>query len=408
MMDRIIFLENNVSGFEAMVKAKRRGHHVIFMTSDLKHYNKKFALDALQEVDEIIEIDSSVDVPGILGEIKRIGKIDAFLSFNDMHARTAAEVAKALGLPGIDPIAVANAKNKAKSRRIFKEKNVPSIHYTYVLEHELPKLKNINFPVVIKPTDGTASRFVKLLDHEDDLRKYYSEIKEVDSYGRSIKREKEFLIEKYITGDVVSVEMLCYEGSYHVLGLTGRDISGMPFFVETGFYFPLEREDADEIINVALKAVEVLGIDFGFCHVELILSEDGPVVIEVNPRLAGAVIPKLMHISTGQDPLDLVLDLHLGKRIDIQGEQKKQLICGHYFYSNRVGKVQRLHHLDEVRKLDYCIQASITKGIGTHINGLSSNFDLIGNVIFEADDMEDAKLKKERIEQTVQIEVMDD
>ena len=72
--------------------------------------------------------------------------------------------------------------------------------------------------------------------------------------------------------------------------------------METGHVFPVEADPAVvETVRTALKAV---GMTTGATHTEVRSTMDGPVVIEINARPAGGMIPELVRLATGIDLLE--------------------------------------------------------------------------------------------------------
>ena len=66
-------------------------------------------------------------------------------------------------------------------------------------------------------------------------------------------------------------------------------------FRETGDFMPhpLETEEAETVVAVAIAAAEALGVRSGALHTEIKLTPDGPRIIEVNGRIGGGAIDAL-------------------------------------------------------------------------------------------------------------------
>ncbi|WKL34244.1 ATP-grasp domain-containing protein (plasmid) [Sinorhizobium meliloti] len=88
-----------------------------------------------------------------------------------------------------------------------------------------------------------------------------------------------------------------------------------PCFVEVGHDYPaaLPERSLQELASFAAGAVSALGIEFGPAHVEFVIADSGPVVIEVNPRLAGGMIPVMLSHALGTSILDMVINLYAGE-----------------------------------------------------------------------------------------------
>ena len=55
------------------------------------------------------------------------------------------------------------------------------------------------------------------------------------------------------------------------------------------------------------QALRALGLGWGPAHVELRLTQDGPRIVEVNPRLAGGMIPRMVEEALGIDLIEHVV-----------------------------------------------------------------------------------------------------
>ena len=64
--------------------------------------------------------------------------------------------------------------------------------------------------------------------------------------------------------------------------------------------------------NYLFRILDAVGYDCGATHTEIMLTEDGPILVEINPRLVGAKIARLMNYSLNKSVHELLIDLHLG------------------------------------------------------------------------------------------------
>lgn len=118
---------------------------------------------------------------------------------------------------------------------------------------------------------------------------------------RGQPREAGALVEEYLVGPEVSVESLSYHGETVLLGVTDKMLGPHPCFFERGETFPsvLPPELTQACADVARAAPEAVGHDFGAARVEVKLTAKGPRLIEVNARMGGAQITRLVRESTG-------------------------------------------------------------------------------------------------------------
>ncbi|WP_018132421.1 hypothetical protein [Effusibacillus pohliae] len=100
-MAHILFIESNPIGFEGIKKAKKHGHSVTFVTTDLNYYYKRNQLQPVQQnIDRIIELTSYDDMNQVEKDLlKSLGneKPDSIMTFNELHVHVAAELAARFG-----------------------------------------------------------------------------------------------------------------------------------------------------------------------------------------------------------------------------------------------------------------------------------------------------------------------
>ena len=173
---------------------------------------------------------------------------------------------------------------------------------------------NIIYPCISKPVDNAGSRGVMLI-------KCREELKEAVRYSFANGRRGGVIIEEYLQGSEVSVEVMALEGDIHILQVTDKLTTGAPHFVEMGHSQPscLGKKAVDSIKDLAVRAVKSLGIYNGPAHVEIMLTEAGPRLIELGARMGGdCITTHLVPLSTGIDMVELAIRISLGEKPDIR------------------------------------------------------------------------------------------
>ena len=123
------------------------------------------------------------------------------------------------------------------------------------------------------------------------------------------------IIEEYMVGPEVSVEMVVINYQPTVLQITEKITSGAPHFVELGHIQPAELPDETRksIVKVAESAVRAIGLKNSIVHAEMIITESGPKMVELGARMGGdGIQQQLLKLSTGIDLPDFAIDLALG------------------------------------------------------------------------------------------------
>ncbi len=173
----------------------------------------------------------------------------------------------------------------------------------------------VGFPLVAKPVDLNAGTSVRLVHDDAHLKDAFRDIVAMEHNTRGQACAGLVLLEEVLVGAEVSVEAVTTAGRTTVIGVTDKTVTGPPAYVESGHMFPAALAPA-ELVMVEGFVADVLaavGFTHGVSHTEVMLTADGPRLVEMNPRQGGGYIFDLVHLVTGTHPLGLVVDLALGR-----------------------------------------------------------------------------------------------
>jgi argininosuccinate lyase len=145
--------------------------------------------------------------------------------------------------------------------------------------------------------------------------------------------------------------------------------------------------------ETALRALAALNLGWGPAHIELRLTEDGPKIIEVNPRLAGGFIPELVRLASGVDLITATVKQVIGQKPSLT-PQENQFASIRFIIAERDGKLAAINGLPEARRVPGVIRVETYNGAGhTHLRG---DFrDRLGHVIALGETNEAARVAAE-------------
>lgn len=236
----------------------------------------------------------------------------------DMPMRTVAKVAHALDLPGPYEESVRVSTDKVLMAEVLTAGNVPMPWFTVITKDDFESnpisVAAEDFPVIVKPSDSSGSRGVSLVHTQADLT---GAVKRAFGFGSGTS----VLVEEYLDGPEVSVEVLCFDGHARVIAVTDKTTTGDPYFVEMAHRQPsqLPRDTLVAVEQLAIATCETLAFNNCAGHVEIRATSSGPKVIEVGSRLGGDFITShLTPISTGTDMISALIDISIGKPPQIE------------------------------------------------------------------------------------------
>jgi hypothetical protein len=95
----------------------------------------------------------------------------------------------------------------------------------------------------------------------------------------------------------------------------------------------------DELLRVLAEAHRAAGVRDGITHTEVKLTDRGPVIVEINARIGGDLIPYLGRLATGVDPAYVAVDLARGVRPDLR--RSESAVFGiRFLYPPRDGRIR--------------------------------------------------------------------
>ena len=375
---KLLIIGASVLQLPAILRAKEMGYHV-----GVADYNPKAV--GIPYADEYFNV-STTDVEGVTRTALSFRPDGIMTLATDMPMRAIAAASKACGLPGISFETAVKATDKAAMIRAFDEHGVEHPWY-FVAEDEdaLEKiLEKVSFPCIMKPTDNSGSRGVVLAHDADELRAAYV-------YSRGESRGGAVIVEEYLRGPEFSVEVMVTGGVPHVLQITDKLTTGAPHFVEMGHSQPTRqcRENREKLADLAVRAVKAVGIGCGPAHVEMILTGEGPRMVELGARMGGdCITTHLVPLSTGIDMVGATIDVAVGKEPDIR--QKFEKGSAIRYFRTPKGRFAALEGIEEAEKIPGVRNVTIVKDIGEEITDIGSSGDRIGFVIAQADTAEEA------------------
>ena len=390
-MKKLLIIGASILQLPAIKKAKGLGYYVGVADFDPNAVGIKFA-------DEYFNV-STIDAPGVSELAKRF-KPDGIMTLaTDMPMRSVAMAAKECNLPGISMDTAIKATDKGEMIKAFERCAVEHPWY-YIAKsgNEFSDIKGkVSFPCIMKPTDCSGSRGVVLVKDMEELEKEYL-------YTKDNSRSGAVIIEEYMTGSEVSVEVMTLKGVPYVLQVTDKLTTGAPHFVEMGHTQPsrLGEEDVNKIKDLACRAVKAVGIDNGPAHIEIMLTKDGPKMIELGARMGGdCITTHLVPLSTGIDMVEATIKISCGEKPDIIKKYDKGSAIR--YFNVPCGVIKSIEGVEDALKIEGVKEISMVKNVGDTVCEIGSSGDRVGFVIAQADNAENAIKACEKALNTVKI-----
>lgn len=377
-MKKILILGASILQLPAIKKAKADGLYTIVVDMNPDAIGREYA-------DEF-HIISTIDTERIVALAQKLKPHGVMTLATDMPMRSVAAVSSALGLPGITLDTAIKSTDKGEMIKAFESAAVEHPWYHIISNiGDLHKvLPLIMYPCVMKPTDNAGNRGVCYVESEQELLRQYD-------YSCKNSRSGTVIIEEYMHGQEVSVEIIVQDNLVHILSVTDKLTQGKPYFVEVGHSEPsmLHESIIERIKDVATRAVQAVGINNSPAHVEIMLTEDGPKMVELGARMGGGCITThLVPLSTGIDMLQCVIDLSMGKKVDLTPVFQKGSAIRHI--EGIKGRIISIDGIEDAMKMYGVKEITLLKNIGDNVDYFKNGSDRIGYVIAQSNTAEEA------------------
>ncbi|MGY3514837.1 ATP-grasp domain-containing protein [Micromonospora sp. PTRAS2] len=332
---------------------------------------------------DVIPVDTH-DRREVTRALRAIGDLRGLISSTDTWGVTGAELAAELGLPGIDPAVIRLARDKARVRDLLHRSGLSRVvpfPVDDVATVSLDRLASaVGMPAVVKDTAGTSSANVWLVRDADDLARLRREAADTALFGS-------LFAEPFLPGPVYSAETVTWAGQTRLLGLSSRLMSAQPWFREdvTAFPVALPPDELREIEAWAGTVLAALGYTDRFAHIEIAMTIDGPQLIEVNPRIGGALVGEAMCRALGVNVYAGLVDLALGRRprlLDaaLPGGPAVAFVLA---YPQQAGELVAVHGTDDLHRYPGQPRWYPTKALGARIAHVADGRGYAGIVLAE-------------------------
>jgi biotin carboxylase len=360
----------------------------------------------LADAGEVVDFQ---DVEGVV-EVARRHAVDGALTVSaDRAVPVVAAVAEELGLPGIGTDVAHLMTQKIAMRRRLADVGVPQPRFAAArdLASARAAVETVGFPAVLKPADSGGQRGLFRLESIDDL----------DAHLHAALAESvdgEVVLERFHEGLELNGLVIARDGETEVLTLSDRlRPPGVGFGVGWIHVYPttIFGDTLEEAERVAAHATRALGLRDGIAFPQLLVTDDGVVVVEVAARIPGGQMADLARHAVGVDLVEVALRQALGEQVPdaLALPDRQQPLAIRFLTASpgplRPGRVVSIGPLDEVLASPGVVQAELYLQVGETIRPVRLDGDRRGYVIAIADTNFEALQRAEAAARRLQVEV---
>ena len=284
---------------DVLAAALALGHRYTLATADPAHYRRQSDLAPL-----LARAEAILPMPADGAQWIVPDHFDAVLCLQDLRLVDAARIARKLGLAFLSPDVAQLCRDKAAVRARLANAGIAQPPFALVApgpdagRRLIAAVEQVGLPAIIKPVDGFGSQHVFALRHTADLAILHRLAELVaqgpGDYGLGVAAQGGLLVERLFTGPVLGCDVMRAGGQHVLLGVNEKIMAAPPSFAILGGCFSANCGQFAALDEWLMRVLDAVGFDCGAAHVELVLTEEGPQLVEVNPRLVGARLARLI------------------------------------------------------------------------------------------------------------------
>ncbi|MBQ5865689.1 MAG: ATP-grasp domain-containing protein [Oscillospiraceae bacterium] len=301
-----------------------------------------------------------------------------------------AQVSEMLGLPCyIDYQTGQNVSDKKYMKKIFHENNIPTSRHVEMTELDWERIKELQYPLVVKPVDAYSSRGVRKAQNPEELELYFGEAAQISRAGGVI-------VEEFVSGTEISVDVYVEDGVAKVLCVSNSEkIADADRFIIFRGRYPVAAspEIMAQIRVVAQQIADAFQLKDAPMLIQMINTGERVSVLEFCARTGGNMKYLLIKRSCGFDVIKAVIDLAVGEKPHVElREPESKYIVNDFIYC-KPGVFDRFEGVEQMLEQGMITDFRPLRPRGFQVFGVRSSSDRIAGFTVQADTLEEFNRK---------------
>ena len=330
---------------------------------------------------------------------------DGVITFAENSVIAAAMIATELGLPSISVDAAMKSRNKLFMRQAHERDFAPHPAFSLVenLEEAVIAARKIGYPVILKPTLGSASQFVYKISNSDDLASAFRTASTGILTMSQFTNEgitngigpNALLIESYLDGKEFLVEAFIWDGKTVIGSVVDRVTLEGDSFEDDVHHAPtsLNPEQLNDLAFAVHKGALAQGLDRSIMHAEIRYHAGKPYIIEIAARAGGGGLDFMARISSDYCPIKTMLDISVGKKPTYSNYASTGIDTFALCLICEAGRIESIEISEVIKKDPAVFMLKLIAGEGSVIKRPPLGNDIIGFIGVSGKSYEETEVK---------------
>lgn len=251
------------------------------------------------------------DVKAMLEVARSVGAQYVVPGANDFAMMSAAYVAENLELPGYDNYAntlLLHRKDQFKALAVAL--NLPVCKHVVIesgnLDDARRQIKDLVFPLMIKPVDLTGGKGISRIASEEELSLAMNR-------AAALSHQPSLVAEEWFDGDLHSYSMVV-EGGEIVFEYCDTELClYRDYLVSTSMSVGnISQVAAETVRQATMRLIRRLGLGNGVLHSQILVRGDAVRILEYTRRMSGDLYSKVVQMVRGVRHADIFIDTAMG------------------------------------------------------------------------------------------------
>lgn len=389
-MRTIIFIGLNKSGSsrEAVKAANELGYYTVVFTDQEKQIQQRSEYQDVHQL-SLVDLTNIEEIKQQIHLLQQRGnEVVIITSFVAKYIQIASSLADEYCVNYLSTEALGIMENKEKTRSFFSNQPFTPRFKLITEDVQLPfafSYQKLKFPVVVKCASSTGSKDVLFAAN---MRKLEDNVNKL----RTKNPNETIIIEEYVVGDQYLVEVLVTNWKVLIASVIKQEITKGKRFIVTGYgvlaEVPASMEES--LMGVIETIVFSLNFKNGAFHLELRLAEDGWKLIEINPRISGGAMNKMIQAAFGYSLVEETLKMLIGEVPSIEKSTNHYVFTQYVILKNK-GILEKVTGKGRAKATPGVVEVYVKPKSGTYVTPPLSMGHRYAYVIARGETLEEAR-----------------
>lgn len=265
-----------------------------------------------------------------------------------------------------DPKKSHNRLHKALMQDALKQAGVPALKTINTasedaVEDWIKTSQLTDCPLIVKPGASAGSDNVFHIPARGDWRAAFNRVLSEPSKITG-KPNETAVVQELAVGTEFAVGTVSANGKHylaHLIKYNKMSFNGRETVYDRVEFVPYSEETYGQLFEYTKNALDALGIRWGAAHNEIMLTKDGPRLIETGARMCGGPVVGFAREASGSSQADKLVEIYADGDVSTKEYAFKKTVMPIFLKSPIRGKVSNAEVFDKVSNLPTFLNENI-------------------------------------------------